>query len=130
MSEVTTFQPEYMPKEFFLLDLVDFNLTTWLSDRSECLRSVFLIFKSEESDIKETITVGNFNIQVMRSEDGFEITSEDSIDTVLYESIAQCLYLRDGTCIIFIDSKGRNLKGYHFCFEESSEETFKLMTSQ
>lgn len=130
MAEVTTFQPEYMPKEFFLMDISDLNLTTWLSDRSECLRSVFLIFNSEKSDIKETVTVGNSQVQIMRSEDGFEITSSDSIDTVLYESIAQCLYLKDGTCIIFINSKGSNIKGYHFCFEESSEETFKLMTSQ
>lgn len=119
-----------MPKEFFLLDISDFNLTTWLSDRSECLRSVFKIFQSQEPNIKESITVGNSTVQVIRTEDRFEITSEDSVDTVFYESIAQCLYLKDGTCLIFIDSNGCNLKGYHFCFEESSEETFKLMTSQ
>ena len=120
---------EYMPKEFFLLDIGDFNLVTWLSDQTECLRSVFLIFKSDESEIKETVTIGNSQVQIMRTEDGFDITSEDAIDTVLHESIAQCLYMKDGTALIFINSKGSNLKGYHFCFEESSEETFKLMTS-
>lgn len=118
-----------MPKEFFLLDISDLNLTTWLSDRSECLRSVFKVFHSQEPNIKESITVGNSIVQVIRNEDRFEITSEDSVDTVFYESIAQCLYLKDGTCLIFIDSK-HILLGYHFCFEESSEETFKLMTSQ
>ncbi|CAN5700942.1 hypothetical protein BH23THE1_BH23THE1_33290 [soil metagenome] len=126
----TIAKPEYLPVEFLLSELQDCSLVTWISDQTECLRSAFKIFECEDQDTKEIVHVDGSEIVVVRRDSyEFDIQSDDSINSLRHEDQAKCLHLKDGTVVIFMCQGGGNLVGYHFCFEDAPESTFKEMIS-
>lgn len=129
-STSTAFEPEYLPIEFLLADMSDYNLTSWISDQVGCLHSVFKVYQCEERTTKEVIYVGETRIQVIRTDQNqFDVVSASAVNSVGHEGKAQCLHLKDGTVVVFICQNGGNLTGYHFCFEDIPEETFRAMVS-
>lgn len=122
-SNSVSIKPEYQPIEFFLADIDNYRLTTWIVDQAGCLRSVFKIYRCENPTTKEIVYVGDARIQVIRTtSDQFDVVSSNTVSSVGHEGIAQCLHLKDGTAVIFICQGGGNLTGYHFCFEDGSFE--------
>jgi hypothetical protein len=119
---------EYLPIEFFFNDFEDLCLVTWMSDQVGCLRSVFKIYECHKRADKNVIYVGDARIQVIRTDfNKFDVESNDPINISKHEDKATCLFLKDGTVVIFICQKEGDLLGYHFCYEESSDGTFQEM---
>jgi hypothetical protein len=126
MAEVAM-EIEYEPKEFFLMSIRDYRLVEWISDQTECLRSVFTVYTNDSHNIEETITLAKTEVKITRDNDGFDASTDDSLNKESYESTAQSLHLKDGSALIFICLNNGTLKGYHLCFEESPEEVFQTM---
>lgn len=126
----TKIQTEYEPKEFFLMNIQDDHLVSWISDQSECLRSIFTFFQSDKQKTKAIMHVGDARIQIIRSDwDQFDVTSNDAVHSVKHKDVAQCLHLKDGTAVLFLCYGEGNLTGYHMCFEDAPDDLFYEMVA-
>ena len=120
-------ESDYQPIEFFLSLIDDYKLVAWISDQVGCLRAVYKITEYESEIVKDSIKVGSTSVRVVRHDDNtFDIQSDEAINLTHYETKATCLFLKDGTVIIFM-FQGNNLAGYHFCFESAPDEMFQAM---
>lgn len=120
---------EYLPIEFFLANIHDYNMTSWISDQTACLRAVFKLYECHKQTSKDVVFAGDARIEIIRnSSESFEVKSDNSVHQTSYETQATCLHLKDGTAVIFLCIED-TLTGYHFCFEDLPEETFQAMVS-
>jgi hypothetical protein len=128
MEKPTEKKQDYQPVEFFIMELRDLNIVTWIHDQINILRAVFKIGQwsvENEEPHPRILTVGEYKIDLQLEQSSFSVSCKEAINTELFRGkdqriTAVCLHLTDGTAVIFLQQHNR-LTGHHFCFEDSSD---------
>jgi len=108
----------YQPIEFFLQDLSDDRLTTWIVDQAGVLRSVFEIASVPFGEDR-VIQIGKNSCEISFIDEAFTVTCKQAIHSAHYDE-AISFHFNDGTVGLFIRRSGA-IKCYNFCFEESPD---------
>ena len=123
-----TLQPltESQPLEFFMNEIKDDKLATWILDQVSILRSVHTITSYPWTDgpVKDKIKIGPYTCSFNRYDiDDFKVESDAAINLTMFSTCAQALYLKDGTVVIFL-LQGDKIDVYHFQYEDSPDSEF------